>query len=52
MRTYEKKYKEETEIKQRQNQELEVLNNVGFSEITSSEVDSDDYKLIKARKLK
>ncbi len=32
--------------------ELEVLNNVGFSEITSSEVDRDDYKLIKARKLK
>ena len=32
--------------------EIEVLKMVGFQEITSSNVDKDDYSLIKARKMK
>ena len=32
--------------------EIEVLKRVGFQEITSSNVDKDDYSLIKARKMK
>jgi len=32
--------------------EIEVLKRVGFNEITSSNVDKDDYSLIKARKIK
>ena len=32
--------------------EIEVLKRVGFQEITSSNVDKDDYSLIKARKIK
>lgn len=32
--------------------EIEVLKRVGFEDITSSNVDKDDYSLIKARKIK
>lgn len=32
--------------------ELEVLKNVGFNEITVNNVDKDDYRLIKTRKIK
>ena len=32
--------------------EIEVLKSVGFEDITSSNVDKDDYSLIKARKIK
>ena len=32
--------------------EIEVLKRVGFEDITSSNVDKDDYSLVKARKIK